>query len=176
MYLRIQKLNSLIIQKAEDFFEDDFKSKLKTKSTYKESLVARYLISKHSWKYSSISHKDNLVFIWVSDEKIAVDIEVYKKRDEILLDRFLDNEYDVLWWKTWDNFYVLWTAKESIVKILWLLLDEIENIKLENVSNTNLVIDKISFIYRMTFKYKSKEIDVLSWVKWKLIYSISYEK
>jgi hypothetical protein len=50
MQLKIQKINSEIIKKSENFFGDFFCENLKKEKsgTYEESLVARYLIEKEN--------------------------------------------------------------------------------------------------------------------------------
>jgi diaminopimelate epimerase len=142
MFLQIQKLETEeLINKAQKFFWANFCIKLKKekKSSYNESLVARYLIedNKKNKKYFSISHKKNLVFIGISEEKIWVDIEIFKLRDNSILEKFNEKEYNILWKKSWKNFYILWTAKEAIIKFEDLKLDDIEKIILEKSEKIN---------------------------------------
>ena len=151
MYLRIQKLDNNIILKAKKYFSGDFVDNLKNKSTFNESLVARYLISQKSNKYSSISHKEDLVFIWVSDYNIWVDIEIFKKRDMSLLDTFSDREYELIWWKNWKSFYILWTSKESIIKYLWWYLDDINGYNLIKIEKINKNISWVLFNLKLIF-------------------------
>jgi hypothetical protein len=63
MHLKIQKINKQIYKEALEYFSKVFIRSLKSKSTFKESLVARYLIEQNKKKFSSISHKNDLVFI-----------------------------------------------------------------------------------------------------------------
>jgi hypothetical protein len=68
MYLEIKNINKKLFDESLSFFSNDFINELKQKSTFKESLVARYLIEKNkniNPKYInySISHKKDLVFI-----------------------------------------------------------------------------------------------------------------
>jgi hypothetical protein len=163
MHLKIQKLNNQIYNKALDFFSEVFIDKLKSKSTFKESLVARYLIEKNKNKFSCISHKKDLVFVWTSDKKIWVDIEVYRERDLNLLDKFSEDEYEILWWKNWESFYILWTAKESILKLENLKLDNIWKIKLIKKEVILEKISEIKFQKKLFFEYFWKFFIILNW-------------
>ena len=172
MYLKIQKLDNNLILKAKNYFSSDFVDNLKNKSTFKESLVARYLISQKTWKevyknaslyYSSISHKKDLVFIWVSDYNIWVDIEIFKGRDTSLLDTFSDYEYELIWWKNWESFYVLWTSKESIIKYLWWNLEDINKYNLLKVEKINKNISWVFFNLKLIFNTNTWLINILSW-------------
>lgn len=162
----------------------------------KESLVARYIISmyidntynvaKYLPKndnnkkpvydlkdiYWSISHKDWFVFVWISDDKIWVDLEIYKERDISLLDQFTNLEYTLLWWKNWYNFYVLWTAKESIIKYNLLNLEELYEIELKEVSNNHKKINEIIFEKVLVLNYKSSINQVFFWKKDDVFYSV----
>ena len=146
--------------------------------------------------YSSISHKKNLVFIWTKNSKIWLDIELLKIRDKNLLNKFREEEYHILWWKktqrtkehcwknmqrakalcwqavTFKNFYVLWTAKESIIKYESLLLDNIEEIVLESSENINLEINKIKFSKKLLLYFWNKKFEVYSWSELDLYYSV----
>jgi phosphopantetheinyl transferase len=174
MFLQIQKLNKKNILDAEKFFWNIFCSDLKKEKpwTYNESLVARYLIEKNKNKYLSISHKKDLVFIWINNSKIWVDIEILKIRDKNLLNKFWEEEYNILWWKNWENFYTLWTAKESIIKYENLLLDDIEEIKCRDVEMLHLYNNKIKFSKKICFTFWYKEFMVYTWSKNSLFYSI----
>ena len=176
MHLILQKTSSELIKTSQKFFWEDFCNKLKKQKpwTYKESLVARYLIKKQqgflaSCNYS-ISHKKNLVFVWISEEKIWVDIEILKKRDENLLEKFDKKEYEILGEKNWENFYILWTAKEAIIKYENLKLDDIEEIILENVEMFGKNISWINFQKKLFLNFKNKKFIVYSWKKDDLIF------
>lgn len=78
--------------------------------------------------YWSISHSENYVAFIVSDAPTGIDIVEYRERDPSLLDIHRDSEYEILGEKSWINFSIFWTAKESIIKLLWWHLDDIANI------------------------------------------------
>jgi len=175
-------------EKAKSYFPQDYLDSLKHKQ--KESIIARYFISKLVEKYFwiknflpqidkngvpvfendiywSISHKKELVFIWISKQKIGLDIETIKARDESLLDIFFNDEYKILWWKTWENFYILWTNKEAIIKKNLWKLDDMKNLKLEQLEQIQkdvwgIVFDKKLIISWNVVYNLVKEDKVLS--------------
>lgn len=156
-----------------------------------ESLIARLKISQDIWdnylpqtkegipeyqdeNYWSLSHKKNLVFTWVSHSPIGVDIEVYKIRDESLLNTFTVKEYHFIWWRSWRNFYLLWTIHESIIKY------EREKkyfpgmyvpVSIQEKKHT---ISEISFQYIFTFWKDWKKYTISSAIKDNYIYSVCY--
>lgn len=195
MFLKQIELNQEIIDEAIKYFPEDYIRWIKEKSTFEESLVARYAISRHvSEKYFidkylpktdidgtpvfdkgfvwSISHKDNLVFVWVSDESIWVDIEIIKQRDISLLDNFAQWEYDILWWKNWVNFYSLWVAKESVIKKYLSNLDDINNISLIQTEEISQYFSDINFTKKFVFKYLDSQVIVYIWNDWKKVYGL----
>ena len=78
--------------------------------------------------YWSVSHSSNYVSFIISDEPTGIDIAENEERDISLLDMHSDSEYDLLGAKSWINFYILWTAKESIIKCIGWQLDDMKNI------------------------------------------------
>lgn len=89
---------------------------------------------KMSWwllLYWSISHSNKSVAFIVSDRPTGIDIMEYEERNISVLDVHHSNEYDILEKKDWYQFYFLWTAKESIIKLVWWTLDDMPRITLE---------------------------------------------
>ena len=185
MKLLLKKVNQKDLEQARNYFTLDYLQNLKNKQ--KESIIARYYISlfvkdvfwienyepkvNKTWKpifengiYWSISHKKDLIFVWVSKQKIWLDIEILKKRDSSLLDIFQDKEYHLLWWKNWENFYTLWTGKESLIKYNLWKLDDMQNLILEKVIFEKNIIgwlnfDKVLVInWKKVFSGKNKNI------------------
>jgi len=193
MYLEIKKINSKDIKIAEKYFWNNFCEKLRKEKpwTYKESLVARYLLSpflnKEGIKEWSISHKKDLVFIWTSENKIWVDIEIFKIRDKNLLNKFNKEEYNILSWNktqrakalcwkaiNFENFYILWTGKESIIKYENLILDNIEEILLKKIENINLEISWIKFNKKLFLEFWGKIFEVISGRDRDIFYSVCF--
>lgn len=46
----------------------------------------------------------------------GIDIAENEERNISLLDTHSISEYDIMAGNNWNNFYILWTAKESIIK------------------------------------------------------------
>jgi phosphopantetheinyl transferase len=161
-------------QKAFFYFPKDY---LESLNKPKESIYARYLISKlveenskiknflpkidESWVpifenniFWSISHKKDLVFVWISDKRLGIDLEIIKKRNKSLLDNFDDKEYKLLWWKNWENFYILWTGKEAVIKYNLWKLDDMENLKLEKIKKVEKEIWWINFDKKLIISWK----------------------
>ena len=124
--------------------------------------------------YWSIAHKKDFIFLWISRNIIWVDIELYKERSIDFLDFFSKEEYNILWWKTWLNLYILWTAKESVIKYMLWNLDDMKYLSLEWFKVTSENIYWINFTYNLDFSYNWLCYSVLSWKKNKKIYSVCY--
>lgn len=195
MYLKlITNFNLNDIDNIIKYFPDDYIQSLKQKHTFNESIIWRYYISKlvkesywidnfypkvdNNWVPIldqinwSISHKDWVCFVWVYKDKIWVDIEVVKERDISMFNYFSEKEWEIVWWKSWEHFYILWTAKESIIKYNLWKLDNITNIILISFKIKNKIIDKIVFDYELCFDFWWKKYISSVWKKDNLIYSI----
>lgn len=83
--------------------------------------------------YWSISHSDNFLAYSLSDTPTGIDIAEFQERDISLLDTHSKSEYQILWGVNWNNFYLLWTAKEAIIKAYWNSLDQMNSIMLRDV-------------------------------------------
>jgi len=177
MQILLKKLTPNLIQKSKNYFPEKYLEKLKNKQ--EESIVARFLISKlvgenfwvkkflpeidEEWIpvfknniFWSISHKKGIVFVWVSDEKFWLDLEIIKNRDKNIFNIFSDEEYNILWWKKIKNFYILWTAKESIIKKNLAKLDDMKNYILTWVEEEKNIFWEIEFNQKL--KISGKEI------------------
>ena len=175
MQILLKKFTPDLIQKAKNYFPEKYLEKLKDKQ--EESIVARYLISKlagenfwvknflpeidEEWIpvfknniFWSISHKKGIVFVWVSDEKFWLDLEVIKNRDKNIFNIFSDEEYNILWWKTIENFYKIWTAKEAIIKKKLEQLDDMKNFILTWVEEQKNIFWEIEFNQKLNISGK----------------------
>ena len=135
------------------------------KQTKNQILIDHYQLWENDWvlleqieknhgkksDFFSASYSDRRLFLAFSEEKIWVDIEQIKPRTSSLLDK-RSEELKLLWEESWDNFYRLWTAKESLLKATNAEnLDQIWNIQLVEVKNTSeqsfqVHFDKILFL------------------------------
>ncbi len=191
MFLQISNNIDFLYEEAITYFSLDYLTTLKSK----ESIVSRFIVSKEVEKiywvknylpkidsywiplfdngiFWSISHKEDLVFVWINDKMIWIDIEVFKERDLSVLEQFTMGEYNLLWWKKLENFYILWTAKESIIKYNLWKLDDIININLINVKDIEKVIDGMIFTKELLFDYKTNKMQVFFWKKDDVFYSV----
>lgn len=123
--------------------------------------------------YWSLSHKKDLLFVWVSDTCIWVDVEINKSRDQSVLDIFSEKEYELLGSRNWENFYVLWTATESLLKynrdkkyIEW-------QYKLQEKQDIDMNISWIDFTLKLIFERNRVNYTTFSNIKGNIIYSIS---
>lgn len=80
--------------------------------------------------YWSISHSTNYLAFIVSDMPTGIDIAENEERNISLLDTHSISEYDIMAGNNWNNFYILWTAKESIIKATGWWLDDMKNMRL----------------------------------------------
>lgn len=127
----------------------------------------------HILKFPPNGKRNNsVVFVWVSKSRIWVDIEIFKQRDENILSNFSDWEYSLFWWKNFENFYFLWTAKESTLKYFLLGLDYINIIKLTKLKKIKKNISDIEFCYELFFEFDRKIVCVYSWKEKDVFYSI----
>jgi len=191
--LTLQEVTTQNLQQAKNYFSEKYLDSLKNKP--KESILARFLISQLVEKYYwiknflpkidkngvpvfendifwSISHKKDLVFVWVAKEKFWLDLEIIKTRDENLLDIFEDKEYKLLWGKSWENFYILWTGKEAIIKKNLWKLDDMKKFKLEKVENISKNIWWIKFNKKLIITWNL----VYNWIYWEKVLAVELIK
>ncbi len=98
------------------------------------------------WFYWSFSHTWDTLFIWLSDSPLWVDMEVCKERDSSLLILW-ERAFFQVFEKNWKNFYLLWTAKESIIKRLGLRLDTLEHITFCSVEEQYTISWKETYVF-----------------------------
>lgn len=90
--------------------------------------------------YWSISHSQNHLAYIASDIPTGIDIAEYEERDISLLDLHSQLEYDWLSGKSWKNFYILWTAKECIIKCNGWQLDDMRLIQFISRESESILI------------------------------------
>jgi hypothetical protein len=124
-----------------------------------------------SWKpvfsssfYFSISHKNWVCFVWLSDKKIGVDIEIIKERDISILSTFSNTDYDKINLSIWESFYLLWTAKESIIKYNLYDFDDVESFELLSFVKKSIKINDIDFDYELKINCNWQIYSLVSWI------------
>lgn len=196
--LKLINVDSENINYASEYFDDEYLSDLKSlkPNSYNESLVARYIVSKITDEefdidnfvpkidfdeeeeevglYYSISHKQWLIFIWVSEKPIWVDIELITNRDVSVFEYFTNNEWNVLGEKNFDNFYLGWTAKESLLKYLELWIDNINNIDILRIIIESNKFWDVEFNKIIVLNYDWNYFKAYSWknIKKLMFYSV----
>ncbi|MDD5770034.1 MAG: 4'-phosphopantetheinyl transferase superfamily protein [Candidatus Gracilibacteria bacterium] len=159
--LKITKLNNNLLKEALNNLPKNYLEGLYSKINYKESIISRYLIYKyggflpeinkngipisHKNNYWSISHKKGLVFIGTGNNPIGIDIEIMVPRGEEIFSIHKEEEYELIGGKSLENFYRLWTIKESIIKLNLSGIDLINKINLEKIRKIENKIDIINF-------------------------------
>jgi len=155
-----------------------------------ESFIARQGIEKYinqkvkvdiDWKpifengiFWSISHKTNLIFIWFTDRKIWIDIEIIKTRWKEIYNLHKIVEYHLLWNKNLENFYRLWTIKESVIKLNLSWIDYLEKIQILKVIKKTNIFDNIKFDLEIYWEFENNDFICYNWIDWDMIYSVSY--
>ena len=88
----------------------------------------------------SMAHKNNFVSAGISDKPIGVDLEIIKKKDEILFDTLSEEEWEILGDKNWLNFYVGFSAKEAVLKLFSLEFDQLSHVLIRDKRDNNLIL------------------------------------
>ena len=101
--------------------------------------VRRVLLGDRNQLYLSFSHSRDHVAFACSHSPVGIDVAEYALRDSSLLLVHPPSDYQLLGGANWYNFYTLWTAKESIIKLEHLLLDTVKEIQLLSVSEDVLI-------------------------------------
>ena len=191
MYLNLSFVTWKWIQEAVKYFPQEFIYNLKTHPFCEESLCAKYYVSQYVWNnflpqisetwlpeitnnnYWSISHKKWVFFVGVSNQKIGLDIELLQEKSIELLEYFPKQLYRKLWWKSWENFYFLWTAIEALYKFEQ-FQDEIilEEIYCESVEWIFALQSEIIFSKRIVLQFKSKKYQIFSGISQNRLYSV----
>lgn len=90
--------------------------------------------------YWSLSHTKNFVWFSVSSLPTGIDIVEREERNEALFEIHTHREYELLGEKNWHNFYLLWSAKEAIIKAQWWDIEAMKGISLIEKQDRNIHI------------------------------------
>lgn len=121
----------------------------------------------------SLSHKQNLVFIGWDSTEIWVDIEILKSRWEEIFTLHSENEYTMIWQKNIQNFYSLWTIKESIIKLFLSSIDCLEDIHIHTLTPLSQTIDTIKFQYHFSWEFQNQRFEWWTGQDGEIIYSFA---
>ena len=109
-----------------------------------------------------LSHKENISVLAISKEKVGVDVEELKERnfDGVIKFCFSKNESEI-YANARDKiqkFYVIYTAKEAVIKAKKLAFSALASAKFDEMNRRYLIINNL-FIICLAFKH-SKDIIV----------------
>ena len=133
--LYIYNINNLIIDFKDIPFIDnkdiDYAMKYKQIIDQKQQIISRYFKNKYikNWYinenkkplsndiYFNISHSHDYVILAISNKyNIGIDIELKNDKREDRLKNFICNKEELDFIKENDDFYKIWTSKESLLK------------------------------------------------------------
>ncbi|UCD21854.1 MAG: 4'-phosphopantetheinyl transferase superfamily protein [Chloroflexota bacterium] len=113
--------------------------------------------------YWSLSHKPEYVVAVVSKDKVGIDIEEVKPRDELLFARVASDKEWELKEKSWEAFFRYWTAKEAILKVIGIGISGLRTCRIISVPDENhisLDYNGQSFVVEQ-LRYKNHIVSVL---------------
>jgi len=90
--------------------------------------------------YWSLSHKPKYVAAVVSKDRIGIDIEEMKPRDESLFSHVASDEEWKLKDKSWDTFFRYWTAKEATLKVIGIGISGLKTCRIISVPDESHII------------------------------------
>jgi 4'-phosphopantetheinyl transferase len=113
--------------------------------------------------YWSLSHKPEYVAAVVSKDKVGIDIEELRPRDELLFARVASDKEWELKGKSWDILYRYWTAKEAILKVIGTGISGLKTCRIISVPDENHVVLDYSgqFFLVEQLQYKNHIVSVL---------------
>ena len=113
--------------------------------------------------YWSLSHKPKYVAAVVSKDKVGIDIEEIKPRDELLFARVASDKEWELQERSWDTLFRYWTAKEAILKVIGIGIGGLKTCRIISVPDENhITLDYKghSFLVEQ-LRYKNHIVSVL---------------
>jgi 4'-phosphopantetheinyl transferase len=113
--------------------------------------------------YWSLSHKPEYVAAVVSKDKVGIDIEEIKSRDELLFARVAGDKEWELKEKSWETFFRYWTAKEAILKVIGIGISGLKTCRIISVPDENhIALDyNGQFFLVEQLRYKNHIVSVL---------------
>lgn len=160
-YLPQKKIKNLILKEYFHLSESD----LQTANQH----------HKRKSDFFSASYSGDWLLLGISKEKIGVDLEIIKPRDESLLNAYKAELGTYFWIADWNHFYLLRTAKEAILKASDTKnLDTIHEISLNSAEKKIQKIWDKTFGQELIFSFQKKTWRVRSFEDWEKAYSITF--
>ena len=88
----------------------------------------------------SITHKFPWIAVAVSKYPVGIDLEMLVERDTALFSFFSREEWEILGSCDWLRFYMLWTAKEAVIKQERCTIDALRDIRLTGFAESKLLL------------------------------------
>ena len=87
--------------------------------------------------YWSVSHKREWAVVVIADRPVGIDIEkIAPRRDKLVFDELADEqEWSLMPDRSWESFFMLWTAKEATLKANGVGIGKFATCRLERVSD-----------------------------------------
>ena len=130
--------------------------------------------------YWSLAHKPKYVAAVMSKERVGIDIEEIKPRQESIFSLVAsDQEWDLGKEESWYTFFRYWTAKEATLKAIGIGIGGLKACRVVSVPDENhVVLDYGEHLYRVEQLYhKNHIVSVLkdnSEIEWIIEGNISY--
>jgi len=127
----------------------------------------------YAWQHVSTSYTWDRIFLAVAGKKIGIDIEEIEERSLEMLDFFSEKDYAFLWEKTRENFFILWTAEECLIKTSnACFFEDWKNVKIKSLIKKEQEISWIQFCWEWIMQLHEKEYKVYSWITDNKVYSV----
>jgi 4'-phosphopantetheinyl transferase len=130
--------------------------------------------------YWSLAHKPKYVAAVISKERVGIDIEEIKPRQESIFSLVAsDQEWDLGKEESWYTFFRYWTAKEATLKAIGIGIGGLKACRVVSVPDENhVVLDYGGLLYRVEQLYhKNHIVSVLkdnSEIEWIIEEDFSY--
>ena len=180
--LYIYNINNLIIDFKDIPFIDnkdiDYAMKYKQIIDQKQQIISRYFKNKYikNWYinenkkplsndiYFNISHSHDYVILAISNKyNIGIDIELKNDKREDRLKNFICNKEELDFIKENDDFYKIWTSKESLLKCVGTgLVNDLKKVNSLPIDGMKEYEEKIYYSHYINYDNYSLSITIMS--------------
>ena len=180
--LYIYNINNLIIDFKDIPFIDnkdiDYAMKYKQIIDQKQQIISRYFKNKYikNWYinenkkplsndiYFNISHSHDYVILAISNKyNIGIDIELKNDKREDRLKNFICNKEELDFIKENDDFYKIWTSKESLLKCVGTgLVNDLKKVNSLPIDGIKEYDGKIYYSHYINYDNYSLSITIMS--------------